>query len=56
MALLKEKKRNDELVEICQLVMESDIDGSYVVATKWWYKMKQALNNNEQALKNNEND
>ena len=32
-----------ELLEVCQKAMESEIDGSYVVATKWWDEMKQAI-------------
>ena len=32
-----------ELLKACQKAMESEIDGSYVVATKWWGEMKQAI-------------
>lgn len=32
-----------ELLEVCQLVMQSDIDGSFVSAAKWWKKMESAI-------------
>ena len=32
-----------ELLEACQLAMQSDIDGSFVSASKWWDIMKVAI-------------
>ena len=32
-----------ELLQVCQLAMKSDIDGSYVTGSKWWGKMEEAI-------------
>jgi len=32
-----------EFLEICQKVMKSEIDGSYVVASDWWKEMKELI-------------
>jgi len=32
-----------ELLKACQLAMQSDIDGSFVSASKWWDLMKSAI-------------
>lgn len=39
----KLKKQRDELLKICKLVMQSDIDGSFVTAADWWTKMKHLI-------------
>ncbi len=41
----KIEKVNVELLKVCQKAMESEIDGSYITATKWWNEMKQAIKN-----------
>lgn len=32
-----------ELLKVCKKAMESEIDGSYVSAVKWWGQMKEAI-------------
>lgn len=37
-----------DLLEVCKEAMQSDIDGSFVNASKWWEQMKKAIEKAEQ--------